>query len=189
MSHPKSYSEFYLIKQDGWKFQLLRSTLFFPQQNISWTTRQIFEKLVGTSHRMSHWLTAVFVQVAREAYFDGQSLLDAGVTNVSNLRSSFYISFSFRTEKDEGLMFNHISQVRRVSEIFVSILFLPWLQLLLSSCLFYRETPWRCFWARAALWWELAAMKLRLRRHTTTTIVIILLYTTTLTGKSVRFGG
>ncbi|XP_013886048.1 laminin subunit alpha-5 [Austrofundulus limnaeus] len=48
--------------------------------------------------------------VAREAYFDGQSLLDAGVANVSNLRSSFYISFSFRTEKNEGLMFNHISQ-------------------------------------------------------------------------------
>ncbi|XP_037833033.1 laminin subunit alpha-5 isoform X1 [Kryptolebias marmoratus] len=48
--------------------------------------------------------------VAREAHFNGQSYLDLGVTNVSSLRSNFYISFSFRTDQTEGLMFYHQNQ-------------------------------------------------------------------------------
>uniref|UniRef100_A0A8D3CPA0 Laminin subunit alpha-5 n=1 Tax=Scophthalmus maximus TaxID=52904 RepID=A0A8D3CPA0_SCOMX len=45
--------------------------------------------------------------VAREAHFSGQSYLDLALTNVPSLRDNFYASFSFRTEKKEGLMFYH----------------------------------------------------------------------------------
>lgn len=75
----------------------------------------------------------VFVQVAREAYFSGQSYLDLGVTNVSSLMSNFYASFSFRTDQTEGLMFYHKDQVRRTSVLLVSVVFLPEFQLLMYS--------------------------------------------------------
>nr|XP_020511496.2 laminin subunit alpha-5-like [Labrus bergylta] len=45
--------------------------------------------------------------LAREAHFSGQSYLDLGLTDVPSLRDNFYASFSFRTEKKEGLMFYH----------------------------------------------------------------------------------
>ncbi|XP_069382509.1 laminin subunit alpha-5 isoform X2 [Paralichthys olivaceus] len=45
--------------------------------------------------------------VAREAHFSGQSYLDLSLTNVPSLRDNFYASFSFRTDKKEGLMFYH----------------------------------------------------------------------------------
>ncbi|XP_053279907.1 laminin subunit alpha-5 [Pleuronectes platessa] len=45
--------------------------------------------------------------VAREAHFSGQSFLDLALTNVPSLRDNFYVSFSFRTDKKEGLMFYH----------------------------------------------------------------------------------
>ncbi|XP_077572690.1 laminin subunit alpha-5 isoform X2 [Stigmatopora nigra] len=45
--------------------------------------------------------------VAREAHFSGQSYLDLALTNVPELRSNFYASFSFRTEYKDGLMFFH----------------------------------------------------------------------------------
>uniref|UniRef100_A0A3B4YWT5 Laminin A chain n=1 Tax=Stegastes partitus TaxID=144197 RepID=A0A3B4YWT5_9TELE len=46
--------------------------------------------------------------VAREAHFTGQSYLDLGaLTNIPSLRSNFSASFSFRTDKTDGLMFYH----------------------------------------------------------------------------------
>ncbi|XP_070695085.1 laminin subunit alpha-5 [Pempheris klunzingeri] len=45
--------------------------------------------------------------VAREAHFSGQSYLDFALTNIPSLRDNFYASFSFRTNKMEGLMFYH----------------------------------------------------------------------------------
>ncbi|XP_053704727.1 laminin subunit alpha-5 isoform X1 [Synchiropus splendidus] len=45
--------------------------------------------------------------VAREAHFSGQSYLDLALTDVPTLRNNFYASFSFRTEKRDGLMFYH----------------------------------------------------------------------------------
>lgn len=58
-------------------------------------------------------LLSVFTQVAREAHFSGQSYLDLALTNVPSLRDNFYASFSFRTEKKEGLMFYHQDKVRQ----------------------------------------------------------------------------
>ncbi|XP_061621466.1 laminin subunit alpha-5 isoform X2 [Phyllopteryx taeniolatus] len=45
--------------------------------------------------------------VAREAHFSGQSYLDLALSNVPGLRSGFYVSFSFRTEHKDGLVFFH----------------------------------------------------------------------------------
>ncbi|KAM9785933.1 laminin subunit alpha-5 [Neosynchiropus ocellatus] len=45
--------------------------------------------------------------VAREAHFSGLSYLDLALTDVPTLRNNFYASFSFRTEKKDGLMFYH----------------------------------------------------------------------------------
>lgn len=45
--------------------------------------------------------------VARAAHFTGQSYLDLDLTNVPSLRNNFYASFSFRTDKKDGLMFYH----------------------------------------------------------------------------------
>lgn len=53
----------------------------------------------------------VFVQVAREAHFSGQSYLDLALSNIPTLRNNFYASFSFRTEQQEGLLFYHRDQV------------------------------------------------------------------------------
>lgn len=51
------------------------------------------------------------VQVAREAHFSGQSYLDLALSNIPTLRNNFYASFSFRTEKQEGLLFYHRDKV------------------------------------------------------------------------------
>ncbi|XP_069573485.1 laminin subunit alpha-5 [Brachyistius frenatus] len=48
--------------------------------------------------------------MAREAHFGGQSYLNLGLMNVPKLRDNFYSSFSFRTEKEDGLMFYHQDQ-------------------------------------------------------------------------------
>ncbi|XP_047462931.1 laminin subunit alpha-5 isoform X2 [Mugil cephalus] len=48
--------------------------------------------------------------VAREGHFTGQSYLSFNLTNVPRLRDNFYTSFSFRTDKTEGLMFYHLDQ-------------------------------------------------------------------------------
>ncbi|KAM9752098.1 laminin subunit alpha-5 isoform 2-T2 [Menidia menidia] len=48
--------------------------------------------------------------VAREAHFSGQSFLNLNLTHIPPLRSNFFASFSFRTEKTTGLMFYHSDQ-------------------------------------------------------------------------------
>ncbi|KAM4563209.1 laminin subunit alpha-5 isoform 2-T2 [Odontesthes bonariensis] len=48
--------------------------------------------------------------VAREAHFSGQSYLALNLTDIPSLRSNFLASFSFRTEKTDGLMFYHSDQ-------------------------------------------------------------------------------
>lgn len=48
--------------------------------------------------------------VAREAHFTGQSYLDLDLSNIPSLRDNFYASFSFRTDKTDGLMFYHRDQ-------------------------------------------------------------------------------
>lgn len=67
----------------------------------------------------THRPVCVSVQVAREAHFSGQSYLDLDVTNVPSLRNNFYASFSFRTDKMEGLLFYHRDQVGRASQHFL----------------------------------------------------------------------
>lgn len=74
----------------------------------------------------------VFIQVAREAHFSGQSYLNLALTGVPTLRNNFYASFSFRTEQKEGLMFYHQDQVGQASHI--CLLFLQ-TELLLSFLL------------------------------------------------------
>ncbi|XP_073325739.1 laminin subunit alpha-5 [Pagrus major] len=48
--------------------------------------------------------------VAREAHFSDQSYLNLALKGVPTLRNNSYISFSFRTEQKEGLMFYHQDQ-------------------------------------------------------------------------------
>ncbi|XP_061781861.1 laminin subunit alpha-5 isoform X2 [Nerophis lumbriciformis] len=45
--------------------------------------------------------------VARQAHFSGQSYLDLSLSNIPTLRNNFYFSFSFTSQKKDGLMFLH----------------------------------------------------------------------------------
>ncbi|KAM6924368.1 laminin subunit alpha-5 [Xenentodon cancila] len=48
--------------------------------------------------------------MARQAHFNGQSYLNLALTDIPHLRSNFYVSFGFRTEHAQGLMFYHHDQ-------------------------------------------------------------------------------
>lgn len=55
------------------------------------------------------WLLTV--QVAREAYFKGQSYLDLSVDNLPDITDMFYAGVGFRTDQRNALLLQHQAQV------------------------------------------------------------------------------
>lgn len=50
-------------------------------------------------------------QVAREAYFNGQSYLDLKLDNLPGITDNFYAGVGFRTEKSNALLLYHQAEV------------------------------------------------------------------------------
>lgn len=70
-------------------------------------------------HQTLSWLLTV--QVAREAYFKGQSYLDLKLDNLPDLTEQFYAGVGFRTEQKNALLLHHRAQVLILTDQLVKL--------------------------------------------------------------------